>query len=203
MSLGESIYQYRTAINMSQTSLAEALDVSRQSISKWENNSATPELDKLIKMTQLFHITLDELVFGKKEPIETTENEVKEMQSNTGIHFSQIVPMRIVIGLIMMMFGMAFLLLSIFWGDHLYFGEEFGECASLIVLLISVALLGTYNIKALTICAIAYTVYSLICFGILNVVSITNYIFLFIVTIVLVIWFLSLGKHATNQSTGK
>ena len=61
MNLGENIYKLRTAKNMSQGDLAEALDVSRQSVSKWENNSATPELDKLIKMSELFGVTLDEL----------------------------------------------------------------------------------------------------------------------------------------------
>ncbi|MBR3972850.1 MAG: helix-turn-helix transcriptional regulator [Oscillospiraceae bacterium] len=61
MNLGENIYRLRTEKNMSQGSLADALGVSRQSVSKWENNSATPELDKLIKMSELFSVTLDEL----------------------------------------------------------------------------------------------------------------------------------------------
>ncbi len=67
MSLGENIYRLRTAKNMSQGDLADALDVSRQSVSKWENNSAVPELDKLIKMGGIFGISLDELV-GKESP---------------------------------------------------------------------------------------------------------------------------------------
>lgn len=65
MNLGENIYQLRTAKNLSQGDLADALEVSRQSVSKWENNSAVPELEKLIKMAQLFKVTLDELV-GKE-----------------------------------------------------------------------------------------------------------------------------------------
>lgn len=40
MSLGERIYQYRKAKGMSQDALAELLDVSRQSVSKWENDTA-------------------------------------------------------------------------------------------------------------------------------------------------------------------
>lgn len=66
MDLGERIYRLRTERNMSQGDLAEALDVSRQSISKWENNSAVPELDKLVKLSALFGVTLDELVKGEK-----------------------------------------------------------------------------------------------------------------------------------------
>lgn len=64
MKLGERIYQYRTEQNMSQGDLAEALDVSRQSVSKWETDSAVPELDKLVKLCELFGVSLDELVRG-------------------------------------------------------------------------------------------------------------------------------------------
>ena len=64
MNLGETIYRLRTERNLSQGDLADALDVSRQSVSKWENNSAVPELEKLIKMAQIFDITIDELVTG-------------------------------------------------------------------------------------------------------------------------------------------
>ena len=64
MNLGENIYRLRSEHNMSQGDLADALDVSRQSVSKWKNNSAVPELDKLIKMAQIFGITLDEMVSG-------------------------------------------------------------------------------------------------------------------------------------------
>ncbi len=68
MNLGENIYRLRTQKNMSQGDLADALEVSRQSVSKWENNSAVPELDKLKKMSQLFQITLDELINGEPTP---------------------------------------------------------------------------------------------------------------------------------------
>lgn len=68
MNLGENIYRLRTGKNMSQGDLADALDVSRQSVSKWENGSATPELEKLIKMSQLFGVTLDQLAGLEQEP---------------------------------------------------------------------------------------------------------------------------------------
>ncbi len=47
MNLGETIYRLRTGKNLSQGDLAEMLEVSRQSISKWENNSAVPDLGDL------------------------------------------------------------------------------------------------------------------------------------------------------------
>lgn len=65
MSLGENINRLRTERNMNQEELAEALAVSRQSISKWETDASVPELEKLIKLAQLFGVTLDELVTGK------------------------------------------------------------------------------------------------------------------------------------------
>lgn len=68
MNLGENIYRLRTQRNLSQGDLADALDVSRQSVSKWENNSAVPELEKLLKMAEIFEVTLDELVTGEEKP---------------------------------------------------------------------------------------------------------------------------------------
>jgi transcriptional regulator with XRE-family HTH domain len=68
MNLGENIYCLRSEHNMSQGDLADALEVSRQSVSKWENNSAVPELDKLVKMAHIFGITLDEMVTGLEVP---------------------------------------------------------------------------------------------------------------------------------------
>ncbi len=62
MTIGEKIYKLRTEKNLSQGDLAEILEVSRQSISKWENGGATPDLDKIIKLSEVFGITIDELV---------------------------------------------------------------------------------------------------------------------------------------------
>ena len=66
MTLGERIYKLRTEKEMSQGDLADALEVSRQSISKWETNGSVPELDKLIKLSEIFGVSLDELILDKK-----------------------------------------------------------------------------------------------------------------------------------------
>ena len=65
MPLGERIYKLRAEKKMSQGDLADALEVSRQSISKWETNGSVPELDKLVKLSEIFGVSLDELVRGK------------------------------------------------------------------------------------------------------------------------------------------
>lgn len=62
MTIGEKIYKLRTERNLSQGDLSEILEVSRQSVSKWENGAATPDLDKIIKLSEVFGITIDELV---------------------------------------------------------------------------------------------------------------------------------------------
>ena len=67
MTLGEKIYKLRNDKGFSQSDLAEKLSVSRQSVSKWENNSAVPELEKLIKLAEVFNITLDELVRNQQK----------------------------------------------------------------------------------------------------------------------------------------
>ena len=68
MTLGENIVRLRTEKNWSQGDLADALDISRQSVSKWETDASVPELEKLLKLSELFGVTLDELVRGEDAP---------------------------------------------------------------------------------------------------------------------------------------
>ena len=68
MTLAEKILSLRTQRGMSQDDLAEKLEVSRQSVSKWETAQSTPELDKIIKLADLFGVSVDQLVRdGKTE----------------------------------------------------------------------------------------------------------------------------------------
>ena len=64
MTLGQNIARLRAQKNLSQGDLADALEVSRQSVSKWETDASIPELDKLLRLAELFGVTLDELVKG-------------------------------------------------------------------------------------------------------------------------------------------
>lgn len=68
MSLGTKLYELRNKAGLSQDALAEKLDVSRQSVSKWETDVSVPELEKLIKLAELFNVTLDELVLDRPGP---------------------------------------------------------------------------------------------------------------------------------------
>ena len=71
MTLGERIAALRNQHELSQGALAELMNVSRQSISKWETNASVPELDKLIQLSEVFHISLDELVKSDIPPAHT------------------------------------------------------------------------------------------------------------------------------------
>lgn len=68
MDLGVRIFRLRSEKKLSQDELAQALGVSRQSVSKWENGASVPELDKLVQMSELFGVSLDELVKGAEPP---------------------------------------------------------------------------------------------------------------------------------------
>lgn len=64
MSFRDNLQHLRATRNMTQEQLAMLLGVSRQSVSKWEAERAYPEMDKLLKLCDLFGCTLDELVTG-------------------------------------------------------------------------------------------------------------------------------------------
>lgn len=79
MTLGEKITLLRGQNKMSQGDLAEKLEVSRQSVSKWETGASVPELDKLIMMSKLFNVTLDELVGADFIPENAANNAEPQM----------------------------------------------------------------------------------------------------------------------------
>ena len=69
MTLGERLLTLRKNINLSQEEAAEKLNVTRQTISKWETDASTPDFDKIIPICNLYNITPDELLTGKKKEV--------------------------------------------------------------------------------------------------------------------------------------
>ena len=67
MKFNEKLIMLRKQHNLSQEQVAEKLGVARQTISKWELGETTPEMDKLIIMSELYNITLDELMKEENE----------------------------------------------------------------------------------------------------------------------------------------
>lgn len=67
MSLAENLQYLRAREGVTQEQLAERLDVSRQSVSKWESSASFPEMDTLIKLCDMFHTDMDTLLRGNVE----------------------------------------------------------------------------------------------------------------------------------------
>jgi transcriptional regulator with XRE-family HTH domain len=76
MGFSEKLRNLRREKNLSQEQLAELLNVSRQAVSKWEQDNGYPETEKLIQLAQKLEISLDELLLDKQpESANTTESQ--------------------------------------------------------------------------------------------------------------------------------
>ncbi len=62
MTFSDNLRTLRSNKRLTQEELAELLDVSRQAVSKWESGNGYPEMDTLIKLSELFDVSLDKLV---------------------------------------------------------------------------------------------------------------------------------------------
>ncbi|MBE6768213.1 MAG: phosphoglucosamine mutase [Ruminococcaceae bacterium] len=76
MTIGEKITKLRTAADISQEQLAEKMEVSRQAVSKWEMDQALPQIDKVLQLCDLFHVSADELMRDSVElcPVKSGHN---------------------------------------------------------------------------------------------------------------------------------
>ena len=74
MNVADRIQNLRKGKGISQEQLAEAIGVSRQAVSKWESEQSTPDLEKIVLMSDFFDVTTDYLLKG----IEST-NEIEHM----------------------------------------------------------------------------------------------------------------------------
>lgn len=81
MNIGEKLFELRKAKNLSQEEVADQLNVTRQTVSKWETNQSTPDFDKIIPLCELFEIGAEELLTGKKaeEKAEQTEKQEEKV----------------------------------------------------------------------------------------------------------------------------
>lgn len=80
VNLGEQLQKLREEKKMSREELAREMNVSRQAVYKWENNKGYPDIENLIKLRELYDVTLDELIkgdqkFQKKIAIDEEEEE--------------------------------------------------------------------------------------------------------------------------------
>jgi len=77
MKFGENLYNLRKEAKMSQEKLAEKMEVSRQSVSKWENGESYPEMEKIMKLCNIFHCKINDLVHEDMVDIDSLDEDIK------------------------------------------------------------------------------------------------------------------------------
>lgn len=76
MEIGRKINQLRKLSGMTQEQLAEKLNVSRQTVSKWESGGTSPDLDSVIKVSRIFHVSLDDLLMEGDANVATEKKDM-------------------------------------------------------------------------------------------------------------------------------
>lgn len=134
MSLGENIARLRAQKNWSQEELARALEVSRQSVSKWETDASVPDLDKLVKLGEVFGVTLDQLVQGQAagcaapSPVPLPAAPAPAPAQKAGVSTGQKIA-----ALVLFLFGLMVLFVFLFLGGGMFsfwFAAPFWLCGA-------------------------------------------------------------------------
>ncbi len=105
MTTGEKLTNLRKKANFTQEELADKLNVSRQAVSKWEQNQAFPETDKLIQLSKLYGVSMDYILGINNDTGELLDDSNKLALYQTKSFFTSI--WSIVYGLIMLLLFMA------------------------------------------------------------------------------------------------
>lgn len=119
MKFGENLYNLRKSSKMSQEKLAEKMKVSRQSVSKWENGESYPEMDKIIKLCNIFHCKINDLVHEDLVDIDSLDEEIimnavkfNEKKQNEVKSLSKIISLIGKIGGIVLKVAIAFVVIA-------------------------------------------------------------------------------------------
>ena len=101
MSIAERILTLRKSKGMSQEQLAEAVGVSRQAVSKWESEQASPDPEKIITLSEVFGVTTDYLLKGvepEKEEAKTEEKAEEKKTEDTHMTVGDVLDQKILTG---------------------------------------------------------------------------------------------------------
>lgn len=124
MELGKQIRMYRQEAQLSQEELADHVYVSRQTISNWENDKSYPDVNSLVLLSEVFHISLDKLIKGDidvmKEAIKKEEVE-KMKQYGTIYTILLIATVVVAVPLFMWIGTWAFIPWGIIFASAMYF----------------------------------------------------------------------------------
>ncbi|MEF2763738.1 MAG: helix-turn-helix transcriptional regulator [Mediterraneibacter sp.] len=78
MELGTQIRKYRNERTLSQEALAEKVYVSRQTVSNWENDKSYPDVNSLVLLSEVFEISLDQLIKVEEKAERNEERPVEQ-----------------------------------------------------------------------------------------------------------------------------
>ena len=112
MKFNEKLIKLRRQSGLSQEELGYKLNVTRQTVSKWELGQTTPEMDKLVSLSKVYGITLDELTseeetmdVGGQDPIKTENNDKKKFDIKNMDMRKILIPLIIVLVIIALIIG--------------------------------------------------------------------------------------------------
>ncbi|MBO5348791.1 MAG: helix-turn-helix transcriptional regulator [Clostridia bacterium] len=86
MNLAEKLFELRKAKNLTQDDVAEKLNVTRQTVSKWETGQSTPDFDKIVPLCELYEISPNELLMGEKQE---PEKETVDSENNEEFNWNE------------------------------------------------------------------------------------------------------------------
>ena len=78
MEISERLQQLRKKENYSQEQLAEMLGISRQAVSKWESKQGYPDINNIIKLTEIYNVSADYILLGKEADLSEKDADVHE-----------------------------------------------------------------------------------------------------------------------------
>ena len=127
MELGKQIKKYRQEVQLSQEELADRVYVSRQTISNWENDKSYPDVNSLVLLSEIFQISLDNLIKGDIEVMKDViqKEEIVKMNRYGKIYTIMLIVTAISAVPLFMWLGVwAFVPWGIIWALSMYFAVQ-------------------------------------------------------------------------------
>ena len=112
MEIGQKLKDARIRSGLTQENVAESIDVSRQTISNWANEKSYPDIMSVIKLSDLYSISLDDLLKGDKEMIEHLEESTNVVSSNKKLITAIVIQILLII---------VFVVLNVFMAENQYY----------------------------------------------------------------------------------
>lgn len=109
MEFGEQIKSIRKTASLTQEQFAIKLNITRQAVSNWENNRNLPDIEMLIQISKMFHISLDQLILGGTNMNKMTEKLIKDGNETRRAKMNLI---SIIIGAAMLLIGFVCLIIK-------------------------------------------------------------------------------------------